>query len=220
MRTKALLLTAAIGAAGIATSMAQVYSVNAVGYVNVTVPVIGNPSYAILANPLNGTNNNIKTILPSVPVGAQVLKFNPALGFSDPETYFGAAIGWDPGTMDLNPGEGFFVALDAGAGSTATFTFVGEVPVGSLTNSVKSGYNLLSSQVPQTGAVQSVLGLNASAGDQILLWLAAEQRYSDPYTFFGAALGWDPAEPVIEVGTGFFILTGTDYNWTRTFTVN
>jgi hypothetical protein len=220
MRTKALLLTAAIGAAGIATSMAQVYSVNAVGYVNVTVPVIGNPSYAILANPLNGTNNNIKTILPSVPVGATVLKFDPALGFSDPETYFGPAIGWDPGTMNLNPGEGFFVALDAAGGSTATFTFVGEVPQGNLTNDVRTGYNLLSSQVPQSGAVQSVLGLNATAGDTILLWLAAVQQYSDPYTYFGAAIGWDPAEPVIEVGTGFFILSGSNYSWGRSFTVN
>ena len=34
MRTKTLLLTAALCAAGIATSKAQVYSVNAVGYVN------------------------------------------------------------------------------------------------------------------------------------------------------------------------------------------
>ena len=54
----------------------------------------------------------------------------------------------------------------------------------------------------------------------ILLWLAAQQAYSDPYTYFGAAIGWDPAEPVIDVGTGFFILSGSNYSWGRSFTVN
>jgi hypothetical protein len=106
------------------------------------------------------------------------------------------------------------------AGSTATFTFVGEVPQGNLTNQVKVGYNLLASQVPQTGELQSVLGLNAGVGDTVLLWLPAEQRYSDPYTYFGPGIGWDPAEPVISVGTGFFILSGSNYSWGRTFTVN
>ena len=39
MRTKTLLLTAALAAAGAATSMAQstIYSVNAVGYANITI---------------------------------------------------------------------------------------------------------------------------------------------------------------------------------------
>src|SRR6478672_7317898 len=38
MRTKTLLLTAALAAVGVSSSMAQVYSVNVVGYVNKSVP--------------------------------------------------------------------------------------------------------------------------------------------------------------------------------------
>src|SRR5688500_4600203 len=54
MRTKTLLLTAALSAAGIATSMAQVYSVNAVGYVNTQLV----PGFSLVSNPLNNTTGN------------------------------------------------------------------------------------------------------------------------------------------------------------------
>src|SRR5687767_13420891 len=72
MRTKTLLLTAALSAAGLASSMAQVYSVNAVGYVNQSVPGSGTPGVsrlAILAVPLNGTNNELNTTMP-LPAGS------------------------------------------------------------------------------------------------------------------------------------------------------
>src|SRR5689334_14692664 len=62
MRTKTLLLTAALSAAGLLPSMAQVFSVNAVGYVNQSVPANG---LAILAVPLNGNpNNSLNNTLP------------------------------------------------------------------------------------------------------------------------------------------------------------
>src|SRR5439155_26780565 len=61
MRTKTLLLPAALSAAGLASATAQVYSVNAVGYVNVSVPA---HKLAILGVPLNGTNNQMNTTMP------------------------------------------------------------------------------------------------------------------------------------------------------------
>ena len=61
MRTKALLLGAAVGAIGLATSMAQVYSVNIVGYVNTTIPT----GFSIICNPLNATGGNtIGNVMP------------------------------------------------------------------------------------------------------------------------------------------------------------
>jgi hypothetical protein len=38
MRTKTLLLTAALAVAGLSSASAQVYSVNAVGYINLSLP--------------------------------------------------------------------------------------------------------------------------------------------------------------------------------------
>ena len=63
MRTKTLLSTAALLAAGVATPMAQssnVYSLNVVGYVN--VPVYGGGQYNMICNPLNNANNNITNL--------------------------------------------------------------------------------------------------------------------------------------------------------------
>jgi hypothetical protein len=83
MRTKTLLLTAALSAAGIATSMAQnVYSVNMVGYINKTMP----KGLSMIANQLNASPNNKVTTLfgtpalvdlgPGVPGAITINKFN------------------------------------------------------------------------------------------------------------------------------------------------
>jgi hypothetical protein len=224
MRTKTLLLTAAFVAAGVATSMAQVYSQNVVGYVNVTVPLTAtppNPTYAILSNPLNGTNNNINTILPSVPDGTQVYLYS-ASGWST-ETFIGGA--WDPGTATLPPGTGFFISFDpAFATGPVTVTFVGEVPQGTLVNPVPGGFSLRGSIVPQAGGVTSVLGLTPPTdGDQLFRYNPTTQAYVT-YTYLGSIdpeNPWDPSEPDINVGEGFFLFNsgGTAYDWTRTFNV-
>src|ERR1700735_871929 len=59
MRTKTLLLTAALVAAGVASSMAQsnVYSLNVVGYVNVTV----SPGYNLVTTPLDDGAGDLLT---------------------------------------------------------------------------------------------------------------------------------------------------------------
>lgn len=223
MRTKALLLTAALGAAGIATSMAQVYSVNAVGYVNVSVPLAAAPkvlTYAMLSNPLNGTNNNINTILPSVPDGSQVFRFTTGAGFNILETYY-LGVGWDPGTTELPPGEGFMMVLDnVVSPNPTTVTFVGEVPQGNLTNAVPTGYSVKSSIVPQAGSLSAVLGFDPPSDTQVFKWNIAAQTYPIIYTYFGGGL-WDPSEPTVEVAEGFFILNpGSGFQWGRSFTVN
>jgi hypothetical protein len=222
MRTKTLLLTAALGAAGIATSMAQVYLVNAVGYVNKSIAKKAGAAltYAMLANPLNGTNNVIGTVMPTPPDGTLLFKFTGG-AFEAPETYIDG-IGWDPGTAVLSPGEGFFVALDnAVAPDPTVITFVGEVPQGTLVNNVPAGYSIKSSIVPQTGAVSTDLGMVAPDGTLIFTWNVVNQSYDAPYTYIDG-IGWDPADPVIPVAEGFFILNGgaTAFDWTRDFSVN
>src|SRR5260370_29583257 len=81
MRTKTLVLTAAISAAALATSMAQIFSVNAVGYVKGTIPA---NNLILTANPLNQPNNDLNLILPLKDDGSQdgvlIYRFNPATG--------------------------------------------------------------------------------------------------------------------------------------------
>lgn len=212
MRTKALLGAAAF-AAGLAASMAQnVYSLNVVGYYNVTIPP---NSFALIANQLNTTNNTLNSLLRSVPDGTQIFKWTGST--------FSVATFEDPGTggewsqnLTLNPGEGAFIRNNSA--TPLTITFVGEVLQGALSNAIPAGYSIRSSMVPQSGRVSSVLGLPAADGDQLFRWTGSSYSiatYEDP----GGGGEWSPAEPIVNVGEAFFIRKGAPANWVRNFTV-
>ncbi len=209
MRTKALLLTAAIGAVGIAASNAQVFSVNAVGYVNLDLPA----GFSMIANPLNGTNNNLSTILPDVPDGSSLLKWNAtSQSFEDANVFIGG-VGWVPDAT-LNPGEGAFINLPA----AATLTFVGEVPQGDLSVSIPQNFSIVSQLVPQTNGLSTV-DFPAADGDSVLFWDRAGQVYKDAIVYIGG-VGWVPEDPSPAVGESFFVNKVAPATWTRTFTVN
>lgn len=223
MKTKALLLAAAVMAVGAGTSMAQVYSANAVGYVNLSLPA----GFSIIANPLNNTNNSLSTILAAAPNGTVVYRFDTTtMGYvSSTKTSFA---GWQPNLV-FNPGEGFFIRLAA----PLNLTFVGEVPQGNLSNPLVGGnaFQIRASQVPQSlplgrpTAVNPTLGFPANAQDRVWLFLNPPGSYSS-YTFFGntwvGAAANNGDGPTIPVGTGFFLQkTGAaSQSWDRNFSVN
>jgi hypothetical protein len=224
MRTKTLLFSAAVLAAGLATSVAQsVYSVNAVGYVNVTLV----PGYNLIANPLNGTNNNVNTVIPTAPGGSVILRWDAATQNFNPngDTYFDG-LGWldnafNPSTTDLNPGQSFFLQNNSGA--NATITFVGEVPQGSLTNRVPANYGFLASIVPQSAGLPA-LGFPSQDGMSYLAWDKVNQTYGDGHTVLGGVWydeAFNPEDPAPGVAEGFLINNpGAPVDWTRTFSVN
>jgi len=215
MRIKTLCSVAAF-AACIGTSMAQsnVYSLNVVGYVSTGFQgSAGNAKLNIVANPLNTTNNTINGVLnsPNIPFGANFFRWN-GTGF-DTATWLGDQ--WDS-NYAFPPGEGGFVLCDG----NFTNTFVGEVLQGALTNHFNAGYSLKSSKVPQAGDLDT-LGLGAALGfgDNVLKWNFGSQGYST-FTFLGGgAGGWDPSQPSVGVGEGFFINSTAGGNWVRNFTV-
>jgi len=211
MRTKTLLLTAVLSAAGIASSLAQaVYSVNVVGYVNYPAKA----PFSMIANPLNNTaGNELSKILPSVPFGTTIYKWNGTQFTSS--VFLGA---WAPDAT-LAPGEGAFIALTA----DTTLTWVGEVMQGALANPIPAGLSIRSSQVPQalklenspTDPTDPGLGFPAAFGDTIYFYRGTPAGYvSSVYlgTFAPAAI---PA-----VGEAFWVSTTTAKSWTRTFNVN
>jgi hypothetical protein len=212
MRTKTLLLTAALAAAGLVTLQAQttVYSINAVGFVNLTL----GEGFTMIANPLNGTNNNLTTIIPTAPDGTQVLTWDAAnQRFNDAIQYV-EGLGWLADTV-LNPGDGAFINMPPGG---ATITFVGEVPQGSLSNSIPANFSIKSQLVPQTNGLSST-GFPADDGDQILFWNPATQSYFDANQFV-EGLGWLAGDPSPKVGESFFVNKTLARTWTRSFSVN
>jgi hypothetical protein len=215
MRTKTLYLSALLGAVSIATSVAQtVYSVNAVGYVNVTLV----PGFNMVANPLDAGAglNTVPNLFSAMPNGSYVYKFDSSAGgYITGAKAFGR---WNASATNINliPGEGAFVK-----NPTATniiITFVGEVAQGSLTNPLPSGYALVSSQVPQEDTVDA-LGYPKANGDKLYLWDQALQTYR---TFSYAFGKWSlPAGvPTVKVGEAFFSKKVNAAPWTRTFSVN
>src|SRR5215472_170391 len=96
MRTKALLCAAAM-AAGALTSMAQsnVYSLNVVGYVNYPFTAF---NYTLINNPLDNTNNDLNTIIPTAPDGSTVALWSTALqDFSPTSPFYSTAThAWSP----------------------------------------------------------------------------------------------------------------------------
>ena len=222
MRTKTLLLTAAVCAAGIATSKAQaVYSVNAVGYVNSALA----KGYNLISNPLDNKatgGNIIKSLFSTLPGGSQVYLFNGTSFDTAQVDDFSGELTGSPTVVnhELKPGEGVFVRVD----NPLTVTFVGEVPAGTQNNSIPKGFSVRASQVPQAGKLVTDLSFPVAEGDQIYKYNNATGKYAI-YTFtFGA---WDtpsgvPAgtEPTADVGEAFFVRTDTAKTWTRNFDIS
>jgi len=207
MRTKTLLLTAAICAAGVLSSMAaNVTSVNVVGYVNVNVP----KGFSFIANQLVGASTSVKSLLTTATVtdteSTVVYKWNA--GF-DGNTFDGAD--WDNNDSTLNPGEGALIYAPA----AFTVTFVGEVKQGTLTTPVPAGFSIISSQVPQSGGLVTDLKFSPGADDIVYKWNSG----FDGNGFDGSA--WDAGEPTIDVGSAFlYYNAGAAKTWSRTFSVN
>lgn len=216
MRTKTLLLTAALSAVGVATSMAQVYSVNAVGYVNTTLV----PGFNLISNPLTAANNTIGNLFKDIKVaGAQVFVFNGTT--FDIATYDDLDEAYLPATVaskTVLPGEGVFFRNPGSA--NLTVTFVGEVAQGNLSNPLPAGLSIKSSQVPQAGTAKA-LGLPGNPGDQVFQW----DTSTSPAGYFISTFDdldndWVPALKSLKVGEAFFLKRGAAGAWTRTFSVN
>lgn len=196
--------------------MAQVYSVNAVGYVNKTLV----PGFNLLANPLRSTEangNQIQNLFNSLPNNTAVYQFNAAtskfdIATKDPD------FGWDPANVADNevlPGSGVFIRLPGTANQTVTF--VGEVPQGTLSTPLPAGFSIVSSQVPQSGTA-TALGYTAVGGDALYFWNKTAQKYD--IIGYDVDFGFDKPLPTLEPGDAFFLRKTTAGTWTRTFSVN
>lgn len=184
MRTQKLLVAVATLAVSAVTSMAQVYSQNIVGYVNVTVPAHG---FNLIANQLvsgsdaNKTNNDINSLfsgLTSDPNGVNntVLYKWTGAGYGIYQYFTGAdfdtIVGNPPGTsvagfydgagtlaanVSLNQGSGSFLYNPSASG--VTVTMVGTVPQTTNVIAVTPGFNIYSFYAPVATNLESSASL-------------------------------------------------------------
>jgi hypothetical protein len=245
MRTKSVILGAALLAAGVTSSMAQsnVYSLNVVGYVN--IPVV--PGYNLIANNLDfdgtGTNNLMTNVMTGLEgVNFSVSKFDTNTAAFDIWSWSKVSQTWSTtaGTIPytsatLNPGEAAFIDLT----KTTNFTVVGQVLQGSWTNAYLPGgnaYAMVAPVFPLSAPIDSTgnggLAVPGTNNYSLLLWDVPNQGY-DVWAWSKVSQTWSLSAgstngqtnvggagqgPVIGVGQGFFIQTKLT-DWTNTFTV-
>jgi CHU_C Type IX secretion signal domain/HYR domain/Immunoglobulin domain/Bacterial Ig-like domain len=179
-----------------------------------TVTVIAKPGWNLIANPLNGTNNLLDTILPGVPQESQVMKWNPVLQIFDASSIYDSGLGWlsietlQPSTTSANPGEGFFF-FNPGA-TDIPLTFRGEPALPSLPAPiVRGGYVLLSRRDVGPGTFANIVGLPPEEGCQFLTFNAATQNYSSN-VFSGG--GWSLGAPTLGIAQSAFVYFPLDTN--------
>jgi hypothetical protein len=241
MRTKTMLLSALLGALGSVSVMAQtnVYSLNAVGYINVTAqpgfniiscPLIASPTNTI-GYLLNNSSNQLKKALvysysPSAPGGYVSDEASVALAQGN-----GYTNGWaEGGTITMLPGQAVWFANPFS--SNITLTFVGTVPTGSLTNTISTGFNLISSILPASGdlVTNSLMNFtNATKRDEVYVYDQLTAGDYDLYNYTtangwqtstnGATIDMNPQVPF--VGAGFWYATGSaGISWVENFSVS
>jgi hypothetical protein len=201
-----------------------VYSQNVVGYVNVPLPAVGTGNgLAIIANPLNGTNNTLATVIPNPPNGTIIYKFTGSTlagtFFFQPDDDNNLNWGGDAGVI-IKPGDAFWIK---NPGAATSLTFVGEVPQGSLTNIVPAGLSMRASIVPQAGRLD---GLNPGLGYPAVVNSTTVHRFIPGTGYATSNYGLDddsnPAWdliPNINVAEGFWVSETAQRSWIRNFTV-
>jgi len=227
MRTKTLLLTAALAAAGALSSMAQsnVYSLNVVGYVNLSLT----NGFQMIANQLDfdgtGTNNTLATVFgTNLPSLSKVYAYNAGTATFSAATYSAASATWIGNTAaadsSLQPGGGVFLSIPASATAPVTVTTVGTVLQGTLSTPYIAGLNIISSKVPIAGGA-GALGLTNSAStlDAVYQFVPAIQTYGPKHTYVATTGTWIGGEPQIAVGESFWYDAHNAGSWTVTFTV-
>jgi hypothetical protein len=245
MRTKTLALSALLGMLGSASLVAQtnVYSLNAVGYINVTLY----PGFNLVSCPLIcSPDNTIGTLFPNggggLPTSNQWVNFSvynwdTSIANYDPfdsanakqANKSGFTNGWTAGgTNTINPGQAIWI--DNGTGVTTNVTFVGTVPQngsGYMTNVLVSGFNLVGSAIPMSGDLYTntnTLLTFSAGGDEVYTWDPNIENY-DPFDAYTTKHHWssgtqDPTTTNLAEGFWYFNNSGANETWVENFSVN
>lgn len=170
------------------------------------------PGFCMYADPLLGdTGNTLPNILPVLNDQTTFYQYSGGWSLDVWEIMWP---GWTFGTATLNPGEGCFLE-NPGVGTL--ITFIGSVPEGVLVTPLVPGYNMVSSQVPQAGLVTTDLGFNPNDQDVVLQFDCATQTYFRNIYDLSGVGGWDPGEPIIDVGESFWIYRNKPGSWKQVF---
>jgi hypothetical protein len=220
MRTKALLGLAAL-AIGLSTSVAQnVYSLNVVGYVNVSLQQGKLHFLSVPLAPTDGNFNITNTVnATDAQTDASLFRWvGTSWDTTIPQWYSG--YGWFP-DMVISNGVGFFLVSK----TNSTLTFVGEVPQGAIPYNIPAGLSTLANKIPVSTNFPGLTVGNVD--DTMFTWDQAGQKWANAIWQFYSGYGWDagltPANadgPFLNPADAvFYVNKGAAIPFTKNFTV-
>jgi hypothetical protein len=212
---------------GFGDTPTNVYSQNAVGYIN--IPLTN--SFTLMSVQLGSgpaSTLTIGNIFPTAHEGTTMYVFDTNTGTYFSFLYSGGQ--WydmqtwlDGSTQKVERGVAFWVAW---TGSSTNLNITGEVPgslVATTPVNIANGYALLSYPYPTATLLSATqIGANAQDGDEIFVWTGTQYKI---YGRFGGSWSdydtWLIVDPMLNPGQGFWYKSGTQrtinetkpYNW-------
>jgi hypothetical protein len=220
MRTKALLGLAAL-TVGLTSAVAQnVYSLNVVGYVNVTLQANKLHFLSVPLIPSGGNFNITNSIVLSDSQDQAGIFAWTGTGWNPNAPSWIAGFGWFP-DMVISNGVGFFLASKA----NSTLTFVGDVPQGALAYTIPAGVSTLANKVPVAANFPgSTVGNDQ---DTMFTWVQTSQAWNPNSPSYIAGYGWFSSDSTVTTNgptlapaeAAFYVNHGAALPFTQNFTV-
>jgi autotransporter-associated beta strand protein len=150
----------------------------------------------LIANQLDHGSNSLNEIMPNVPDGSALYKYNNA-GSNWISSGYSATQGtWLP-NITLSPGEGAFFQSP----TNFTLTFLGQPHVPVLPVTIPSGAcYLLSRQTNDVGNWTNIVGTAPTSGAKAFRW-----NTNQLYTVYNLGLNWSPTAPTANVGEALWL---------------
>jgi Immunoglobulin I-set domain len=177
-------------------------------------PVVINPGWNLMANPLNNpAGNTLNTILltnvtPSLPDGCRLFKYlgnptNPAPSLG--AIYVQSRNTWVPTNLTLEPGEGAALFNPSPSGFTVQFSGVALPPRATPYPLTYGGMYLLSDPANEVSTYDLMMG--SAPADPVALFQWNGTSYDHYFTrTIGIGLYWYPAVPSIKIGQSVWII--------------
>ena len=175
-----------------------------VGYLLATSSSLANYTISIptgihpIANLLNNGGNTLQEVLPGIPNGTVIEKWN-CTGYTTNTMVAGV---WTPAGATLKPGEGAFIVNNSGASFNVTFTGTPPVPV--LPPPLPCGcgqLNFLACQTNEIGTFENIMGFPPPDGAQVYVYNNGGFSVT---TFDQFSQAWSPFDPALQPGQPAF----------------
>jgi len=158
------------------------------------------PGLNLIANQLNRGGNTLREIMPAVPDGSVVSKFDNASQAWVRSRYSAALAAWVPANITLRPGEGAF--FESATNFPLTFRGTPQTPVLPVVIPEGQVY-LLSRQTNDIGTYENIVGADPNPGAVVYKWDTSNATYA-VYTY--TEDGWSGGvAPTADVGEALWI---------------